>query len=230
MSQILDVFKQREANEGEVEKTLKALGEKAKKLTKQSSKLKKKNRKLCHEKQILEKQICSTESYNSKTESEILNLKTKTEETSCLLELTEWKIYKTGLLKELEKRKIQTVNQKKSNYELLLKPIDEASDSNQQCSNTKQNNGTLNEIQLLQEKIEQLKSEIESKRVFIQNIDFKLNLEIQTLEKRNNALKIRYQRQLQEAEIRLRQSTAELHSLQKLLVEKTNLLQNYPNN
>lgn len=229
MSQILDVFKKRETNEDEVEKTLKALEEKAKKLTKQSSALKKKNCKLCHEKSLVEKQICTTESYNSKTENEILKLKTKTEESARLLELTQWKIYKTELLKELEKRRKDMVNQKRVYYEHLLKPsIDESNDSNEHCANTLNSNNTASsEVQLLQDKIENLKNEIATKRSSIQSTDCKLNLEIQTLEKRNNALKTRYQRQLREAENKLRQSLAELHSLQKLLAD---LLQNYSNN
>lgn len=228
MSQVIPIgiCKLSDTNQDEVENSVKIIEERKATIQLRTRNLKSEVNSLHHDIFVLEKEINCTDSYSHKLKIEISELKTETEDLVCCLESTKWQLCKASMLKEFESQTNKEVEKQKFKYEPLVSQkthIDSFDDTlGFQCLKNK--NSENNGMQILKEKVDELMQEIDKKIKAKETVDSNLHMDIQILKKRNAALIVRYQRQIQETESRYRQTLTELNSLQRLLLEKKTLL------
>lgn len=214
----IDICQQRDINESEVENSVHIIERRNREIQYQIKVLQSEVDSLTCENVVLDKQNTCTEFICQKLNTEISELKTKTEDAAICLESTKWKFYKTTMLKEFENQTHKDVGVQKFKYEQIVNHKTHIDNSDEAPIKNNDNN-KIN----LRRKIEELKQEIEKRRKAKQIEKDSLRMDIQILENRNSALTLRYQRQVQELESRYRQARIELNSLEKLLLEKQTL-------
>lgn len=223
MSQVIPIgiCKLSDTNQDEVENSVKIIEKRKATIQSRVQVLKSEVNSFHHDIFVLEKEINCMESYNHKLKMEISELKTQTEDLACCLESTKWQFDKASMLKEFEIQTNKEVEKQKFKYEQLVSQETHIDNfEGVQCLKNSDNNG----MKVLKEKAKELMQEIDKKNKVKEKVDSNLHVDIQILKKRNAALIVRYQRQIQETESRYRQTLTELNSLQKLLLEKKTLL------
>lgn len=221
MSQVIPIgiSKLSDTNQDEVENSVKIIEKRKALIQSRVQVLKSEVNSFHHDIFVLEKEINCMDSYNHKLKIEISELKTQTEDLACCLESTKWQFEKASMLKEFEIQTNKEVEKQKFKYEPLVSQETQIDNfDGVQCLKNK--NSDNNGMKVLKEKTKELMQEIEKKNKAKEKVDSNLHVDIQILKKRNAALIVRYQRQIQETESRYRQTLTELNSLQKLLLEK----------
>lgn len=225
MSQVIPIgiCKLSDTNQDEVENSVKIIEKRKAAIESRVAVLKSEVNSFHHDMFVLEKEINCMDSYNHKLKIEVSELKTQTEDLACCLESTKWQLEKASMLKEFEIQTNKEVEKQKFKYEQLVSQ-ETHSDNIDGVRCLKNKNSDNNGMKVLKEKTKELMQEIDKKNKAKEKVDSNLHVDIQILKKRNAALIVRYERQIQETESRYRQTLTELNSLQKLLLEKKALL------
>lgn len=225
MSQVIPIgiCKLSDTNQDEVENSVKIIEKRKAMIQSRVHVLKSEVNSFHYDIFVLEKEINCMDSYNHKLNIEISELKTQTEDLACCLESTKWQFNKASMLKEFEIQTNKEVEKQKFKYEQLVSQETHIDNfDGVQCLKNK-NSDNIG-MKVLKEKAKELMQEIDKKNKAKEKVDSNLHVDIEILKKRNAALIVRYQRQIQETESRYRQTLTELNSLQKLLLEKKTLL------
>lgn len=204
-------------HEVSLSESLKSIEQKMANVRQRSKVLKAEVHILQRENDLLDREIKINESLNIDIENDVTATKSKTYEAATGLEIIQWKLFKLEILKDFEIEQNKVSYKHMFDYGKLLHTENPTQNWNQseighfaQCSQTNSDNG---ELKIIKDKIQDLTKEINKRKSQIKLTDPKLHSDISMLEKRNKALLTRYQRQLQEAESRLRQMSVELNSL-----------------